>query len=447
MNISSWVSADTRNGTFQHKKEWLAWPAYLLFFMMLFVPTTYQPIKAVLLIVVLMTICIVSLRRGMMYLHMDILRWTLFMMCVGLAFIVLGVVNHAPGALRVSTIYMLWPFVYMFLVAGITSKSIVDSIFKVMVFSMIAISLYTIIFLLHATGWLPEFFYLKLDMGQALGVYQGYIEYNLYNISSLNFLVPFLIAMVFIWPKNKDMPVSKFWLWFACLLGITIAILSGRRAVWLILAISPLIIIVARMFMAHNFRVSTGRRFWKLVAGFSVMITILFIFGILVAGLDVVVIWKLLLAGFNFSSGGVGESLRTEQFFALLDGWQKNPLFGAGHGASASGSLRSVEMPWAYELSYVALLFQTGLIGFLFYSLGVIWIFWMSLKIMHSDHWLNIYILPVFVGTVCFLIANATNPYLAKFDYIWVIFLPVSLINVWLLETDRPSSIWVKRKL
>ncbi|MCF6236227.1 MAG: hypothetical protein L3J70_07630 [Gammaproteobacteria bacterium] len=434
------MNIDIRKWFFQYRYEWLVWPAYILFFMMLFVPTTYQPIKAILLAIILMMICIALLRHGTVHLHMDILRWTLFMMCIGLVFIVVGVLNNAPGALRVSTVYVLWPFVYMLLIAGISSKKIIDGLFKVMVFSMIIISLYTILFLLHAIGWLPEFLYLKLDMGQAIGIYKGYIEYRLYNISSLNFLVPFLIAMVLIWPVNKDTSVFRLWLWIACFLGIVIAILSGRRAVWLILAISPLIVIIARMFMARQFRVATSRKFWRLVTGLSMMVGTLFFFGTLVAGLDVVMIWGQLVAGFKFSGGGVGESLRAEQFFALLDAWQKNPFFGAGHGASASASIRSIDMPWAYELSYVALLFQTGLIGFLFYSVGVIWIFWMSLKIMHSDHWLNVYMLPVFVGTVCFLIANATNPYLAKFDYIWVIFLPVGLINIWLLDTGNINN-------
>lgn len=51
------------------------------------------------------------------------------------------------------------------------------------------------------------------------------------------------------------------------------------------------------------------------------------------------------------------------------------------------------------------------------------------------------YILPVLVGTACFLIANTTNPYLAKFDYIWVVFLPVALINIWLLDKNKIAYI------
>ena len=49
------------------------WPGYALFFMMLFVPTTYQPIKAVLLATVLTLIGIGILMRGRLHLHMSIL--------------------------------------------------------------------------------------------------------------------------------------------------------------------------------------------------------------------------------------------------------------------------------------------------------------------------------------------------------------------------------------
>ena len=253
--------------------------------------------------------------------------------------------------------------------------------------------------------------------------------------------MPFLIAMVLIWPKWEDAPISRSWLWLACLFGVAIAILSGRRAVWLILAISPLVVMGARMFMVRRFRIATGRKFRRLVVGLLIMVGALFLYGTHVAGLDVSVILTQLAAGFDFLGGGAGELARAEQFLALLDGWQRNPLFGAGLGASALGSLRSVDMPWAYELSYVALVFQTGLVGLLIYCAGVIWIFWMGMKIMRSGHWLNTYMLPVLVGTACFLIANATNPYLAKFDYIWVIFLPVALINTWLLDKDKTGDL------
>ena len=420
-----------------HYEKYLAWPAYLLFSMMLFVPTTYQPIKAVLLVVVLLIIGIRILMNGRLHIHINVLLWTLLMVFTGLAFITLGAVNNTPGALRVGTVYVLWPLVYTILLAGVDRKRIIDGIFRVLVFSLLAISLYSILYLLYVVGWLPHVLYVELDMGQATGFYDGYIEYNLYNISSLNFLVPFLITVLFVGHKRNALPVSRLWIWLACLFGIVVAILSGRRAVWVILAISPLFAIAGRVFMTRQFKSATNKKFKYIIVGMPIIIVVLFLFASYMVGLDVSKIWQQLTAGFSFSGGGASEFARLEQFLALLDGWLQNPIFGAGHGAAVAGSQRSVDMPWAYELTYVALLFHTGLVGFFIYTAGVIWIFWMGIKVMRSGHWLGVYMLPTLVGTACFLIANTTNPYLAKFDYIWVIFLPVALINVWLLDRNR----------
>jgi hypothetical protein len=39
-------------------------------------------------------------------------------------------------------------------------------------------------------------------------------------------------------------------------------------------------------------------------------------------------------------------------------------------------------------------------------------------------------IVPALMGLICFLVGNATNPYLAKFDSLWVLFLPLAILNV-----------------
>lgn len=96
--------------------------------------------------------------------------------------------------------------------------------------------------------------------------------------------------------------------------------------------------------------------------------------------------------------------------------------------------IRSVEQPWAYELFYVALLYQTGMLCFIIYMFAIMWIFWYSLRIIKSDVYMGLYLIPILVGVICFLIANATNLYLAKYDYMWIIFLPIDFINYWLLN-------------
>jgi O-antigen ligase len=111
--------------------------------------------------------------------------------------------------------------------------------------------------------------------------------------------------------------------------------------------------------------------------------------------------------------------------------WSDSPWIGQGLGASASSVTRSEEQPWAYELSYVALLFQTGLLGVIIYSSAVLWIFYKGIRLVRVRPDAGQVILPLLAGLAGFLLANATNPYLSKFDYLWTIFLPVAAINAY----------------
>jgi len=147
-------------------------------------------------------------------------------------------------------------------------------------------------------------------------------------------------------------------------------------------------------------------------------------------------------AGFDFSATTLDDSPadRSQQYIALVRGWAEYPLIGAGLGASAHGSIRSEIMPWAYELYYLALLFQTGLLGFLAYTAGIVWIYSSGIGIIKRGGVDSQLLIPILVGTSGLLIANGTNPYLARFDGIWVIFLPLAFINYSLLSRDRAHN-------
>jgi len=405
-----------------------------LFFLILFVPTSYRPIKGGLLATVLLFIALRTLLKGRLSLHPSIFYWTIFIVFASLFFMTLGAARGAPGALRVGTVYVLWPLVYTVLVAGISDEGVLKSLLKVMVVATISIGAYGLIYIFYMSGMLPTYLYVPLDLGQAIGFYEGFMEVKIYSISSLLFLVPFVFTALIFWNKKDNEPVGRLLLWLALIAGLLLAFLSGRRVLWLIVLLTPLIIFSFRLFIRKpqikNFRYSKR-------VSLSVIAVAIGTYAYLkhVYGLDIFVVGSEFLKGFDFTHD-FSASLRKEQFFALLRGWADSPLFGAGHGARAIGSLRSVEMPWAYELSYVALLFHTGFVGFLVYASGIVWIYYMAVKIIRSGDRIGVYLLPVMVGLSCFLIGNATNPYLEKFDYIWVIFLPVAFINYWFLKKN-----------
>lgn len=411
-------------------------PGLLLFFMMMFVPTKYQMAKVVLLGLTLVFISgNILIREWKIRLHRIISFWMLFYIILGLFWILIGVINNTPGALRVSTVYVLWPLIFTVLMSGISTEKMLSKITRVSIISLVIISFYDISYILYAYGWLPNFLYIPIDQGQAVGFYSGYVEFRLYNISSLLFLVPFCIATLFVWSDNSDMPISRKWIWISFVLGMLLVFLSGRRALLGVVAISPFITLIFKYFLPRKNSKLNRKKLIRTFIGIILILFGLYIYLYFFYGFNLQALTKMFLEGFNFQYSG-GAIARKTQFYALLEGWSKYPLFGAGHGASVS-YLRSTEQPWAYELFYLALLYQTGLIGFLAYSSGIIWMFWKGISIIRSGHYLGVQILPVLVGTACFLIGNATNPYLGKFDYMWVIFLPLAFVNLWLLKWKK----------
>lgn len=415
----------------------IRWAGYALFFGMLFLPTVYPVPKGFLLSVVTLGIGLGSLWRGRIDLHPSVLAATLMFCVIGLAFMLLGALRAEPGALRVGTVYVVWPLVYMILVAGSADSRVLYGLARVLVAAGVAIGLYGLSYVLYAAGILPEGLYLDLDQGQSIGFYEGFVEVNLYSLASLLFLVPFLLAALVFW-RGSSSPVHRVWLWIAFLLSALLAVLSGRRALLTVLGLAPLVIFFI-------WSVTPGGLRPRPRSVLPALIGIVFLAALtgIYLGIAFDLRWKAIVAmvasGFDFAGLDPSSSARAEQFRVLVDQWTRSPLFGAGHGASAASLLRSEEMPWAYELSYVALLYQTGLVGLIAYAAGIAWMFTMGLKLLRSGHPHGRLLAPVLAGTALFLVGNATNPYLVKYDYLWVIFLPVGMINHWLLIRYRSA--------
>lgn len=411
------------------------WLGSLLFFLMLFLPASYQPIKAALLAVVLAAITVQALHRGRLTLHRAILLWTLLSVATGLFFLLRGVTRGAPGAIEVGRVYALWPLVYMILIAGIAATpAALPNIMRVLVVATIAIGVYGASYILHMVGVLPDALYLPLEQNQRISFYAGWVEFNIDSLASLLFLVPFIVSALMTWPKAQTV-ISRRWLWIALFTGVALAAMSARRALLLVIAVSPLFTLVLRQLLPKaEKRDSRALVLHFLVVGgvalFGLALTLHFLFG-----LSFGPVADMFKRGFAFGSYVRGVE-RRDQFFNLLNGWLQVPILGSGHGGVAPGWARSQEQPWAYELSYFALLFHTGLVGFLIYAAGVSWIVTRSLRIIREGNRLGLCMLSVLVGTVSFLIANGADPYLEKYDYMWVIFLPVAIINIWLCTRE-----------
>jgi hypothetical protein len=405
---------------------------YTLFFLMLFLPAAYQPLKGALLGLTLLGILATAAVTGRFPLAPGIAVAALGYSALGLAYVIRGLASGAPGALVMFNVYVLWPLVYTLLIAGASFSGVLRQLIRVVVYAGVAISIYSIVFVLHEAGLWPSFLYYAFDQGQEIGIRSTYIEFGLRSTTTLLFLVPYLIAALFLFPKAHA-PVGRPTLWLAVVLSFTTVLLSGRRALLLLVLVAPALALVFRAWlsttMKHENRRLVRRVLWAAPALVLVLIVALTVAG----GMEPAAFVDMVASGFRFNSDVVAMS-RRDQFFALVNGWLQHPLLGVGHGAPVRGVIRSVEMPWAYELTYVALLYHTGIVGIVAYGAGLFWTLLMSRQIARTGWAQAPYLIATLVGTTSFVLANATNPYLEKYDSIWVLFLPIAFINVWLIE-------------
>lgn len=426
------------NRQFYHSS--LTSPAYTLFFLMVAFPMVLKLlyVKLLLFIFVFFIVTIKVLKSGHFLLHRSIVLWTLFMVALSLFFSLIGLMNGAPGALKQAQIYAFWPMIYVIMISGITTL-LYSGLHRVLIVSTILIGVYGCFFILTELHVMPQFIDLNFfdEEKFAFGLYEGYVEINFMGLNSLPFLIPYVMtALAISVPQEKSTAFSHIWLWLALIFGLATVIGSGRRAILLVTMLTPVFMFIFSFFLPIKLKQHSMKNMFALLMVTVAVASILFSYLSMKYDINLSSLYNMFMEGFDFgSTASESASIRRDQFSALINGWADSPLLGAGHGASAPGYIRDHEMPWAYELFYVALLYQVGLVGFLVYTAGIVWIYHMAIKIIKQGGYHGQMMIPLLVGMSCFLVTTATNPYLVRFDGIWVIFLPIAVINSWLLQT------------
>lgn len=408
-------------------------------------------VKALLFGFLVMVVAVGALIRGRSALHPIVALWALFLSIVSFFFVLRGFLEGTPGATHAAQIYVIWPLIYLVLVAGASRTRILKGLQQVLILSTIFIGIQGGVYLLTSLGVLSENRYAELLWlrweDQSVGLHEGYIGMQFPGLNSLPFLLPFALATL----ATRVSPgtpgaVRKVGLWLACYSGLFMMVASGRRALILITMLAPLLTWFFTYFKPTSERHLTG---YSLVRFIVILVLPVAIFAVgvnLVHQFDMQNLFGRVSEGFDFGATTVDEggAARHQQYSALLRGWYENPLLGAGHGASAYGSIRSEQRPWEYELSYLALLFQCGVLGFIAYASGVVWIYRKGIEVIRFGGALGQDMLPLLVGMTSYLVVNSVDPYLSRFDGIWAIFLPLAFINYALITRKQGVEFTMK---
>lgn len=404
------------------------------FILMLIIPTAYRTERMLILLAICAGIALKYMTTKRAYLSADVITIYFVTITASLLCSINGVMLNAPGAIASLTVFAVWPTLYITFMGMSNNPRSYAYLLKSVVIGALIASLSGITLVLSnflQIGGILRPVYESL--GAIVGIYDGTIEYSLPNITTAIYAVPFILAALSIRDQDIFSKTWKMMLWIALFTCLLSAILSGRRALLLVVMISPILILfLARMAKVRLVGV-------KNYIGTIIVAAILGVFIAPALGLRLDVMAEEFLTGFNLTLSGSSESsyLRAAQLDGLLKSWSERPIFGHGLGASSSYIVRNDEMPWAYELGYLALLFQTGVFGISIYTAAVSWIFIKGVSIMRKNAESRIFLLPTISALACFLIANATNPYLNKFDYLWTLFLPVGILNAFQMEKNR----------
>lgn len=392
---------------------------YLFFLLQLVVPTTFQMYRGVLLAVLVMYGSGIALKRWRIV--PDILFLWLFSLLVGISAIFWGYINGAPGAIRVSTVYFLWPIIYMLLV-GLATPILVVSLNRTLVWGVaVASGMALAVFLAALLGQAATVTDWLSFQGAGVGIYDGYVELTLFNLATVIYGLPFLVASLFIKFESGG-PYRQRWTWVLLGIVLLVCLVSGRRGFWLVALVSPLIVFGLAVFA--GFRLHWGR-----VGSAAALLVAMGAVGVWTAEIDPATVAEQF--GNAFSGQYQSSGARFEQWSAMSGAFSESPLIGHGLGAVLKSVRRSEQMAWAYELYYGALLFKIGLLGLAIYGLAVFWIFFAGVRLVRRVPEAAPVVLPLLAGLAAFLLITATNPYLTKFDYLWTIFLPVAAINAY----------------
>lgn len=128
---------------------------------------------------------------------------------------------------------------------------------------------------------------------------------------------------------------------------------------------------------------------------------------------------------FDFTSDLTSSSARYVQFFSLLNLFWSHPVFGAGFGASAR-VIRSIDAPYSYELTYVALLAKLGMVGASL--VGGAMLIWLSRTMRHNANGISVAALALAI-----VLITATNPYL------------INLVGMSIVAFLIAIGLWVNR--
>lgn len=215
---------------------------------------------------------------------------------------------------------------------------------------------------------------------------------NVIRIQLINdILSPFALAGILIYSRgSKKLDVLS--IVGASILFISI-LLSYSRFTWLIL-----FLVVLMYFFYHQFNMRK-----------TSLVFILVLAGLTSYGLFGESIGASLGNRFSNQLNEVSDTTRSDQIIGLLGMFDQSPVIGNGLGSYVKTVIRDVSQPYTYEVQWLSLLMQMGILGIFVLILAILPLYFRLFHYFTQKHFLMTSLL-----LTVWVLSGFTNPYLTS---------------------------------
>jgi hypothetical protein len=389
------------------------WPTALMVAAMATLVQSFVTIKLVFLCLFLLAAATVACLSKPVPIYPRLMWFYVVLVVLGATWAMVGLANgnFVEGVTDAVRLYVVWSLAFVLLYSLLRSTSSLGALHAGIVLAGISIPALNLVGLADQLGGLGLMAAsTREELQLYVGILDGYIRINSNNIGALFLIVPYLVSLQFHSEgTRKNTALTKI----SLALSLLLTAASGRRALWLVVGLTPLTILCLS-FLGGIYPAMTVRRRRLLIAYCLSTVCAAGALAMFWSRVDDVGALQHLQAAFS------AEDERTIQRGYLTDSFAEAPVLGSGFGAYA-GYRRSEQRPWTYELTYHQMLFNIGLTGtslllclFGFYSALVLGLIRRFRKTSATPF-------ALLVGLCSLLIGAYSNPYLGSFDYLFFV--------------------------
>jgi len=320
---------------------------------------------------------------------------------IGLVWSFIGLLNpthYREGVFASLKLYVLWSAAFCLLwvlFRSMPSLRVFHTSFIIAGLAIPAVNLLALYGSISGHQFVPSAIQDELAIEYGFG--HGYFQASSNNVISMFLVAPYLLAMQF----RKDAPNSLV-VKLSLFASLAFAATSGRRALWLVIALIPCLVALLSWLTA------TPIKFRRLALAYSAA-----------ALIALAVLLAVPMETDTAAISGVqralsSEDMRSQQGDYLFAAFLKSPLLGTGFGAHVYGYLGNDDWQSTYELTYLQMLLNLGLLGTaLVAALFISYFRRVIVLLKGTDSAVPFCLLVAFLGLV---LGASTNPYLGGFD-------------------------------